>query len=368
MKIINIGILAHVDAGKTTLTESLLYTSGAIMEPGSVDKGTTRTDSMALERQRKITNQAAVTSFRWKGYKVNLVDTPGHMDFLTEVHRSLSVLDGAILVVSAKDGVQAQTRVLFHALRKMKIPTIIFINKIDQSGVVLEQTYQNIREKLTEDMMVMQEVHLFSELTLSDVADFEKWDAVIAGDLTTLAAYCDSWDEGNFDLLLENYRRQIRGLIDGGADLLIGETLLYPHEAEAILTAAELEGAGASMYSFTMQSDGSLFSGRDAGPVLKSLEDAGAAAVGFNCVAADMMTPHLVFKLRRYVKGPLLCKPNAGVPVIGADKLPHYGQTPAEFAAIVRECHVNGADLLGGCCGTAPEYISYVRTLVLNRG
>ena len=155
MKIINIGILAHVDAGKTTLTESLLYTSGAIMEPGSVDKGTTRTDSMALERQRKITIQAAVTSFRWKGYKVNLVDTPGHMDFLTEVHRSLSVLDGAILVVSAKDGVQAQTRVLFHALRKMKIPTIIFINKIDQSGVVLEQTYQNIREKLTEDMIVM---------------------------------------------------------------------------------------------------------------------------------------------------------------------------------------------------------------------
>ena len=189
MKIINIGILAHVDAGKTTLTESLLYTSGAIMEPGSVDKGTTRTDSMALERQRKITIQAAVTSFRWKGYKVNLVDTPGHMDFLTEVHRSLSVLDGAILVVSAKDGVQAQTRVLFHALRKMKIPTIIFINKIDQSGVVLEQTYQNIREKLTEDMMVMQEVHLFSELTLSDVADFEKWDAVIAGNDNLLEKY-----------------------------------------------------------------------------------------------------------------------------------------------------------------------------------
>ena len=97
------------------------------------------------------------------------------------MYRSLSVLDGAILVVSAKDGVQAQTRVLFHALRKMKIPTIIFINKIDQEGFVPAQTYQNIREKLTEDMMVMQEVHLFSELTLSDVADFEKWDAVIAG-------------------------------------------------------------------------------------------------------------------------------------------------------------------------------------------
>ena len=139
MKIINIGILAHVDAGKTTLTESLLYTSGAIIEPGSVDKGTTRTDSMALERQRGITIQAAVTSFHWKEYKVNLVDTPGHMDFLTEVYRSLSVLDGAILVVSAKDGVQAQTRVLFHALRKMKIPTIILSIKSIRKALFLHR-------------------------------------------------------------------------------------------------------------------------------------------------------------------------------------------------------------------------------------
>ena len=123
MKIINIGILAHVDAGKTTLTESLLYTSGAVPELGSVDKGTTRTDTMLLERQRGITIQTAVTSFGWKNYKINIVDTPGHMDFLAEVYRSLAVLDGAILVVSAKDGVQAQTRVLFHALQKMKIPT-----------------------------------------------------------------------------------------------------------------------------------------------------------------------------------------------------------------------------------------------------
>ena len=213
MKIINIGILAHVDAGKTTLTESLLYTSGAIMEPGSVDKGTTRTDSMALERQRKITIQAAVTSFRWKGYKVNLVDTPGHMDFLAEVHRSLSVLDGAILVVSAKDGVQAQTRVLFHALRKMKIPTIIFINKIDQSGVVLEQTYQNIREKLTEDMIVMQEVHFCSEIILSDVADFEKWDAVIAGNDDILEKYLSGVPLTLWELQKEIKRRVQRGTL-----------------------------------------------------------------------------------------------------------------------------------------------------------
>ena len=184
---------------------------------------------------------------------------------------------------------------------------------------------------------------------------------LIAGDITTLATLCDSWDEGCFDLLVENYRRQIRGLMDGGADLLVGETLLYPQEAEAILTAAELEGASCSMYSFTMQPDGSLFSGRDAGPILRELEEAGAAAVGFNCVAADMMTPYLISKLRRNVKGPLICKPNAGVPVIGSDGIPCYPQTPEEFASIVMDCHQNGANVLGGCCGTAPEFIAAVK-------
>ena len=184
---------------------------------------------------------------------------------------------------------------------------------------------------------------------------------LIAGDLTTLATFCDSWDENNFDLLVDNYRCQIHGLIDGGADLLVGETLLYPQEAEAILTAAELEGAAVSMYTFTMQPDGSLFSGRDAGPVLHELEKLGAAAVGFNCVAADMMTPYLVSKLRRSVQGALICKPNAGVPVIGADGIPSYPQTPDEFAAIVKDCHANGASILGGCCGTAPEYIGALK-------
>ena len=182
-------------------------------------------------------------------------------------------------------------------------------------------------------------------------------ECLIAGDLTTLAAFCDSWDPGNFDLLVENYRRQIHGLMGGGADLLVAETLMYPQEAEAILTAAELEGAGAVMYSFVMQPDGSLFSGMDAGPVLRSLEDAGAAAVGFNCVAADEMTPGLVSKLRRYVRIPLLCKPNAGNPVIDGNGVAQYSMQPEEFAAIVCQCAENGAALVGGCCGTDPDFI-----------
>ena len=186
---------------------------------------------------------------------------------------------------------------------------------------------------------------------------------LIAGDITTLATFCDSWDEGSFDLLVDNYRRQIRGHIQGGADLLVGETLLYPQEAEAILCAAELEGAGAQMYTFTMQADGSLFSGADAGKILRELEQAGAAAVGFNCVAADMMTPYLIQRLRRNVKGPLICKPNAGVPTIGADGIAHYAQTPEEFAAIMKACRDNGASVLGGCCGTGPEYIAAISHL-----
>lgn len=186
-------------------------------------------------------------------------------------------------------------------------------------------------------------------------------DRLIAGNLTTLATFTDSFDEENFDLLIENYRRQIRGLIDGGADLLVAETLMYPLEAEAILTAAELEEAGAVCYSFTMQPDGSLFSGREVGPVLRELEQAGAAAVGFNCVAADMMTPGLVSKLRRFVKGPLMCKPNAGVPVIDANQVPQYPMPPEEFAVIMKDCVAMGATLLGGCCGTDPRFIAAMK-------
>lgn len=192
-------------------------------------------------------------------------------------------------------------------------------------------------------------------------------ECLIAGDLTTLATYMDSYDAANFDNMVENYRVQIAGLLEGGADLLAAETLMYPLEAEAIFTAAELEGASTVMYTFTMQSDGSFFSGRDAGPVLKELEETGAAAVGFNCVAADMFTPGLVSKLRRYVKGNLVCKPNAGVPVIGADGLAHYGMEPEEFAQTVLQCRQMGANILGGCCGTTPEHIAALTAVLKAR-
>jgi ribosomal protection tetracycline resistance protein len=207
MNIINIGILAHVDAGKTTLTESLLYASGTISEPGSVEKGTTRTDTMFLERQRGITIQTAVTSFQWHSCKVNIVDTPGHMDFLAEVYRSLAVLDGAILVLSAKDGVQAQTRVLFHALRKLNIPTIIFINKIDQVGIDLEGVYQSVRDKLSADIIIKQTVSLSSKITLTENTNAEVWDSVIENNDELLAKYIAGESISQKELAQEEQRR-----------------------------------------------------------------------------------------------------------------------------------------------------------------
>ncbi|MFF5025163.1 GTP-binding protein [Streptomyces collinus] len=134
MHLLNLGILAHVDAGKTSLTERLLHTAGVTDEIGSVDRGSTRTDTLALERQRGITIKSAVVSFPLDSVTVNLIDTPGHPDFIAEVERVLGVLDGAVLVVSAVEGVQAQTRVLMRTLRRLRIPTLVFVNKIDRRG------------------------------------------------------------------------------------------------------------------------------------------------------------------------------------------------------------------------------------------
>lgn len=152
---LNLGILAHVDAGKTSLTERLLYAAGVIGELGRVDDGNTQTDSLVLERQRGITIQAAVVSFDLGGVTVNLIDTPGHPDFIAEVERSLSILDGAILVVSAVEGVQAQTRVLWRALQRLKLPTLIFVNKIDRQGAQDVRLLERIAERLTSSIVSM---------------------------------------------------------------------------------------------------------------------------------------------------------------------------------------------------------------------
>jgi ribosomal protection tetracycline resistance protein len=155
VKCLTLGIVAHVDAGKTSLTERLLQLAGVIDEVGSVDRGSTQTDTLALERQRGITIRSAVVSFVVGDTTVDLVDTPGHSDFIAEVERVLGVLDGAVLVVSAVEGVQAQTRVLMRALQRLRIPTVVFVNKADRGGADLDRVLRELAERLTPAVLAM---------------------------------------------------------------------------------------------------------------------------------------------------------------------------------------------------------------------
>jgi ribosomal protection tetracycline resistance protein len=152
---LNLGILAHVDAGKTTLTERLLHTAGVIDDLGSVDSGTTRTDTLALERRRGITIRAAVVAFPLGDLTVNVVDTPGHPDFIAEVERSLAVLDGAVLVLSAVEGVQPQTRILMRALQRLEVPTLLFVNKVDRTGADVDAVLASVARRLSPDILLM---------------------------------------------------------------------------------------------------------------------------------------------------------------------------------------------------------------------
>lgn len=133
-RIINIGILAHVDAGKTTLTENLLHLAGAIKVLGSVDKGSSVSDSLELEKQRGISIKASSVSFTFENIRFNIIDTPGHIDFSSEIDRSLKVIDTAILLISSVEGVQAHTYSIANALKELKIPFVICVNKIDRAG------------------------------------------------------------------------------------------------------------------------------------------------------------------------------------------------------------------------------------------
>ncbi len=168
--ITNIGIIAHVDAGKTTLTEQLLFRSGAILRAGSVDQGTAQTDYMDVERKRGISVKAATTYIRWQDKAINLIDTPGHVDFAAEVERSLRVLDAAVLCLSAVEGVQAQSEQYYFALRKLNVPVLIFINKTDRAGADVGQVRRQIRELLGPETLAFSA----SETWLPILAEYEE--------------------------------------------------------------------------------------------------------------------------------------------------------------------------------------------------
>ena len=136
----NIGIIAHIDAGKTTVTEQMLFLSGAKHRAGRVDQGTTETDCDQEEQDRGITIYSACVTFEWNDYHINLLDTPGHVDFTAEVERCLRVLDGAVVVFSAREGVEAQSETVWHQADRYQVPRIAFINKLDREGANFEGT------------------------------------------------------------------------------------------------------------------------------------------------------------------------------------------------------------------------------------
>ncbi|MEK7527498.1 MAG: elongation factor G [Patescibacteria group bacterium] len=147
-KVRNIGIIAHIDGGKTTTTERLLFYTGKIHKIGSVDEGTTTTDSMIQERERGITIQSACITTFWKQYRINIIDTPGHVDFTAEVERSLRVLDGAIMIFDGNAGVQAQSETVWRQADKYGVPRIAFVNKMDKIGASFTKTLDSITQKL----------------------------------------------------------------------------------------------------------------------------------------------------------------------------------------------------------------------------
>jgi ribosomal protection tetracycline resistance protein len=221
---LNLGILAHVDAGKTSLTERLLHAAGVIDELGSVDAGSTQTDSMALERRRGITIRSAVVSFVLDGVTVNLIDTPGHPDFIAEVERVLSVLDGAVLVVSAVEGVQAQTRVLMRTLRRLRIPTLVFVNKTDRRGAAPERVYREIAARLAPAV----------KADLSDALE-----TLAEHDDTLLAAYVEGTPVPGLRDMLAQHTADVHPVFfgsaitgDGVPELMAGLTSLLPRVSE----------------------------------------------------------------------------------------------------------------------------------------
>src|SRR3989304_1714824 len=144
----NVGIIAHIDAGKTTTTERILFYTGRTYKIGDIDEGTTQMDWMPQERERGITIVSAATTTFWRDMRINIIDTPGHVDFTAEVERSLRVLDGAVMVFDAEEGVQSQSETVWRQADKYKVPRICFVNKMDKLGASFERTLDDIKNRL----------------------------------------------------------------------------------------------------------------------------------------------------------------------------------------------------------------------------
>jgi len=154
-KVRNIGIIAHIDAGKTTTTERILFYTGKTYKIGDIDEGNTQMDWMEQEKERGITIVSAATTAFWKDYRINIIDTPGHVDFTAEVERSLRVLDGGITVLDAEEGVQSQSETVWRQADKYKVPRLCFVNKMDKLGADFLATVKSIEDRLGANTLIM---------------------------------------------------------------------------------------------------------------------------------------------------------------------------------------------------------------------
>ncbi len=176
-KLRNIGIIAHIDAGKTTTTERILFHSGLIHRSGNVDDGNTVTDFMAQEKERGITIQSAAITCEWAGHQINVIDTPGHIDFTAEVQRALRVLDGGVVVFDGVAGVEPQSETVWHQADRYKVPRICFVNKMDRTGADLDRTVQTIAKRLGAHPIVVQ-MPLGREAAFRGVIDLVEMQAI----------------------------------------------------------------------------------------------------------------------------------------------------------------------------------------------
>ena len=261
----NIGILAHVDAGKTTLTEQLLFLMGAVRRAGSVDEGTAATDNLAVERKRGISVRTSTASAEWKGVTVNIIDTPGHVDFAGEVERSLSALDYAVVVVSAVEGVRAHTENILRALDKAGLPRLVFVNKIDRAGADIPAVTEDLKRVTDEALVPLTETgNVGSETAASRIlagADFDR--AVTEGlaDLSDEAADAFLTDEVlPHDRALALLREGISGcrvtpVLTGSAKLGIGTEDLLDFMTSCMPSAARRATGDLSGIIFKIEHD-----------------------------------------------------------------------------------------------------------------
>lgn len=309
--VLTIGILAHVDAGKTSLTECLLHHSGATKSQGSVDKGSAITDGLAMEKSRGISIKASSVNFSWKNNVLQLVDTPGHIDFSAEVDRSLSILDGVILVVSAKEGVQAHTLNLWESLRERKLPVIVFFNKIDRAGVDAEQVFLDFQKELGAKLFALN----FPDLSNPDkpellsFADCHNYmDATILDRSMENLAECDetfleNYLEGNtsdITSILEKGKQYIKtgalyGLLFGSAKLGMGiEALLNSIVTLIPEPKTYFSAASAKVFKIEFhEKQGRLAYIKSYGGVLKSKDVILSQQLGKDVKINQIFKPHL---------------------------------------------------------------------------